>query len=151
MSEDDIQLALTIFADANREGVVDMVEAMEDDALWERNSKRMAPDVRVRFVTPDASGPIVMEQEYEGIEGLRTGWRAWTAPWDRYAIAVEDVIDAGDGRVVLLVTSTARMRDSETEVPQSAATTFVVKGGLIAEIDFYLDQQQAKRDAGLGR
>lgn len=149
MSEHDIQLAMTIFADAYREGVVDMVEAMEDDALWERNRKRIAPDVRVRFVTPDAGGPIVMEPEYEGIEGLRTGWRAWLAPWDRYAIAIEEVIDAGDGRVVLLVTSTARMRGTSTEVPQLAATTFVVKGGLIAEIDFYLDQQQAKRDAGL--
>ena len=149
MSEHDIQLALTIFADAYREGVVDMVQAIEDDALWERNSKRIAPDVRVRFVTPDAGGPVVMEQEYEGIEGLREGWRAWLAPWDRYAIAVEEVLDAGDGRVVLLVTSTARMRDSGTEVPQPAATTFVVERGLIAEVDFYLDPQQAKRDAGL--
>jgi hypothetical protein len=149
MTEQDVRLAISIFADATSEGVMDMAKAIEDDAMWERNRRLIAPDVRVHFVNPDSSGLVVMEQDYEGIEGLRQGWRRWLTPWDSYLITVEDVIDAGEGRVVVLVTSTARMRDSGAEVPQAAATTFVAEAGVISEIWFYLDQDQARRDAQL--
>ena len=149
MAEQDVRLALSIFADATTEGVLDMAKAIEDDAMWERNRKLMAPDVQVHFVNPDSGGLVVMEQDYEGIEGLRKGWRRWLEPWESYMITIEDWIDAGEGRVLVLVTSTARMKGSDAEVPQSAATKFVTEGGVIGEIWFYLDQAQARRDAGL--
>jgi hypothetical protein len=149
MSQEDVRLALSIFADATMDGVLDMAKAIEDDAMWERNRKSIAPDVQVHFVNPDSSGLVVMEQDYEGIEGLRQGWRRWLSPWEGYMINIEDVIDAGEGRVLVLVTSNARMKESGAEVPQSAATKFVVEAGVISEIWFYLDQDQARRDAQL--
>ncbi len=149
MSAEDVQLALTIFADATRDGVLDMAEAIADDDLWARNEERLADDVKVKFLNPPSGGVEIMEQDYVGIEGLRAGWRNWLEPWGSYLITIGEIIDAGNGRVLLLVTSVARMHESRTEVPESAATVFRVENGLIVEINFYLDQKQAREDAGL--
>jgi len=148
MSEQDVRLALSIFADATQGGMLDMAEAIADDELWDRNQQHFDPEAKIKFVIP-GDGVEVMEQEYVGIEGLRAGWRAWLVPWDSYLIVIDEIIDAGEGGVLLLVTSAARMRDTGAEVPQSAATRFVVKDDRIAEVNFYLDQQQARREAGL--
>jgi ketosteroid isomerase-like protein len=147
--EEDLWLAMMVFADVTSEGELDMAAAIEDDGLWKRNENLIAPDAKVRFVSPDVAGVQVMDQDFEGIEGLRTGWRTWLEPWDRYRIKIDEMLDAGGGLILVLVTSTARMRDSEMEVPQSAASMFRVKEGRIVEISFYLDQAQARRDAGL--
>jgi ketosteroid isomerase-like protein len=148
VSQDDLQLALAIFADATRDGELDMASAIEDETLWERNRERIAEDAKVTFVNPSV-GVKVMEQEYVGIDGLREGWRNWLAPWDRYRVVIDDWHDVGGGQVLVLVTSTARMRESGIEVPQSAASIFRADGGLIREIRFYLDQAQAREAAGL--
>ena len=147
MSDDDLQLALAIFAEVTRDGILDMSEAIDDEELWRRNEERIAEDVEVRFVPPPGGGVEVMAQDYVGIDGLRKGWRNWLEPWDSYQLTVEDFIDVGDGRVLVLVTSRARI--STTEVPQQAASMFRAKNGEIVEIAFYLDQDQARRDAGL--
>lgn len=85
MAAEDVQLALTIFADAVHDGALDMAVAIEDDELWKRNQERIAPDVAVRFVTPPGGGVEVMRQDYLGIDGLREGWRAWLEPVSRSA------------------------------------------------------------------
>jgi hypothetical protein len=54
MSDADLQLAVAIFADAARGGELDMVDAIEDDALWERNRERISEDAKVSFLTPEA-------------------------------------------------------------------------------------------------
>jgi ketosteroid isomerase-like protein len=144
-----VLVAAAIFADAAAPAAeFDMASVIEDDERWSRNSELFQPDAAIKFVPP-SEGVTVMEQEYRGIEGLRTGWRNWLDPWESYRISTEDVIDVGDGRVLVLVTSKARMRGTGTEVPQSAASLFFVEDGRITRINFYLDQQQARRDAGL--
>lgn len=122
MAAEDVQLALTIFADAVHDGALDMAVAIEDDELWKRNQERIAPDVAVRFVTPPGGGVEVMRQDYLGIDGLREGWRAWLEPWDRFELQIDEALDVGDGRVLVLVRTLARLRESTTEVPDRAAS-----------------------------
>jgi hypothetical protein len=150
MSAEDMELALMIFAEATGEdGVLDMAAAIADDELWARNAERIASDCEVRFANPPGVDLEVMVRDYVGIEGLRKGWRNWLEPWDSYLITIEDFIDIGDGRVLVLVTSRSRFRDSTADVAEKAASIFRVKDGVVVEIDFYLDQDQARRDAGL--
>lgn len=101
-----------------------MAVAIEDDELWKRNQERIAPDVAVRFVTPPGGGVEVMRQDYLGIDGLREGWRAWLEPWDRFELQIDEALDVGDGRVLVLVLvrTLARLRESTTEVPDRAAS-----------------------------
>jgi ketosteroid isomerase-like protein len=150
MADEDVRIAATIFAEPGpvAEPTFDMVAVIEDEERWSRNRELFQPDATIKFVTP-GEGVTVMQQEFTGIEGLRTGWRNWLDPWESYRIETEEVIDAGEGRILILVTSKARMRGTGAEVPQSAASLFFVEDGRIAGINFYLDQAQARRDAGL--
>jgi ketosteroid isomerase-like protein len=148
MSEADLQIAASFFGDVASTGVFDMAALVEDDEFWEGDEERVADDFVVRF--PVAEDAIqVMEQDYVGRDGFRRGWRTWLEPWDRYVVTIEEMLDAGDGRVLMMVSSKARMRGSDLEVPQSSAALFVIEDGKIVEIRFYLEQADARREAGL--
>jgi ketosteroid isomerase-like protein len=149
MSQDDVELVISAFAEAIQNGQVQMGAMIEDDEIWRRNRERFSPDVEVRFATPGTGGVSVMEQEFEGIEGLRDGWREWMKPWEQFRVELEETIDAGEGRVLVLGRATGRMRGAGAELPQEVAALCQVEEGRIVAVGFYLDQAQARRDAGL--
>jgi ketosteroid isomerase-like protein len=150
MSERDLEVVIMVFAEGAQElGRIEMGKMMRDDGIWERNRDRIDPEVEVRFVTPGDQGVQVMEQEFKGIEGLREGWAVWMEPWEEFWIEVDDYVDAGNGQVLALATATGRMRGTGAELPQEVAALARVEEGRIASVGFYLDQQQARRDAGL--
>jgi hypothetical protein len=139
---------VSLFSDAGPDAEFDLVEFAEDDDVWDRYRDLLSPGVEVEFVAPPG-GDRVMEQEFEGIDGLREGWRDWVAPWERFRIVTGEVIDAGEGRVLLLSQATGLMRDTRAEIPQETAVLARVDGGKIVAIGFYLSHEQARRDAGL--
>ena len=149
MSQQDVELVTNAFAEGLQGSQIEMRAFFEDDGIWARNAERFSPDVKVRFVTPRAGGVTIMEQEYEGIEGLRAGWHEWLEPWERFYVDLQDLIDAREGRVLFLGQATGSMRGSGTEVPQEVAGLCRVEDGRIVAVSFYLDQAQARRDAGL--
>lgn len=100
-------------------------------------------------MTPGDSGVGVMEQEFRGVEGLRDGWGVWMEPWEEFRVSVEEVVDTGDGQILVLASAVGRMRGTGAELPQEVAQLCRVVDGRITEVGFYLDQQQARRDAGL--
>ena len=148
MSEQDLQIAVSFFGDIASSGVFDMAALVEDEEFWKDDEERVADDFVVRF-PPAEDGIQVMEDDYVGREGFRKGWRTWLEPWDRYVITIDEMIDVGDGRVLMMVTSSARLRGSDTDVPQSSAALFQIEDEKIVEIRFYLEQDHARRDAGL--
>lgn len=150
VSQADVELVILVFAEgAEGVGRIEMGKLMLDDSIWERNRARFSTDVQVRFVTPGDGGVQVMQQDFRGIEGLREGWGVWMEPWEEFWVDVADYVDAGSGQVLVIANATARMRGAGTEVPQEVAALARVEDGRIAEVGFYLDQQQARRDAGL--
>jgi ketosteroid isomerase-like protein len=148
MTQEDIQLVISTFT---REAAteIEMGELMRDDQHWALISDRFNPDVQVKFVTPGDSGVGVMEQEFSGIDGLRVGWGVWMEPWDEFRVSVEDVVDTGDGQILVLASAIGRMRGTGAELPQEVAQLCRIEDGRIAGVGFYLDQGQARRDAGL--
>jgi ketosteroid isomerase-like protein len=149
MSEQELQTVLEFFGDVSEGGELDMVALTNDEELWAQNDDRVIETVRIRFVVPEEGGVQVMGQDFEGISGFREGWRTWLEPWDRYIVHVDEMIDSERGKILMLVSSRARMRGTNTEVPQSSAALFHLADGKIVEIGFYLDQEHARRDAGL--
>jgi ketosteroid isomerase-like protein len=150
MSESDVQLVMSVFVEALQEtGHIEMRTMVEDDEVWVRNAARFSPDVEVSFVTPNVGGVTVMQPDYEGIEGLRAGWREWMKPWEEFHLRLESVVDAVEGKVLVLAQASGQMPDSRAEVPQEVAALCRVAEGRIVAIGFYLDQAQARRDAGI--
>jgi ketosteroid isomerase-like protein len=149
MSQEDVELLISVFTRAGAPQV-EMGELMRDDEHWDSYEDRFSPDLDVTFVTPWDSGVGVMEQEFSGVDGLRQGWGVWMEPWEEFRVSVEEVVDSGDGQILVLASAVGRMRGTGAELPQEVAQLCRVEDGRITEVGFYLDQKQARRDAGLG-
>lgn len=150
MSDRHIQLVQGIFGDPALNQEVDMATVIDDEALWERNRDSIAPEMRVRFLIPEAGGVEIMNrQEFVGIEGLREGWRLWMEAWEYFRVSVEALSDVGDGQVLLLGRASVRTRSGGVEMTQDTAVLSRIEDDRIVSIGFYLDPDQARHDAGL--
>jgi ketosteroid isomerase-like protein len=148
MSQEDLELVIRAFSVAG-DPKVEMGALMRDDEFWRQNTDLFSENLTVRFVNPEQGGVQLMEQEFRGIDGLREGWGVWMQPWERFEVSVEDMVDAGDERVLVLGSAVVRTKESGAELPQEVGNLCRIQDGQIVEVDFYLDQDQARRDAQL--
>jgi ketosteroid isomerase-like protein len=126
----------------------DIIPLFRDDAI---NASMVAasepfftPDFRCVFVRED-----VGRAEYRGLGGLRTAWLDWLEPWEAYHPRVEDVIDAGAGRVVVLTCDHARPKGSNVMTQFLGAPVWTLREGRIARIEFYWNRSEGLAAAGL--
>jgi ketosteroid isomerase-like protein len=148
MSQEDIELVISVFT-VGGDPNVEMGKLMGDDEHWARHMDKFSPDLEVRFVIPGDAGVEVMEQEFRGIDGLREGWGVWMQPWEEFRVTVDEMIDAGDGKVLIQASAVGLMQGTGAEVPQEVAALSRIEDGRIVAVGYYLDQSQARRDAGL--
>ncbi len=128
--------------------LTDDLKATLDDEAFNRSLQEVVdPEAEVRFV--DAGGALGNWRVPEsGVEGLREGWRDWMEPWEQFWIRFAEVIDAGHGKVLSLGELRGRLQGG-AELTQLGAAYIRIRDEKIIAIDFYLDQDQARRDAGL--
>ena len=100
------------------------------------------------FSVPSIGGPGARDSG-RGLPALFETWREWLEPWERYWTEVEEFVDAGNSRVVVLLRDHGRPRGGGAEVVQSAASVWTVDDGRIARIDFYLAWAEALKAARL--
>lgn len=122
--------------------------ALDDEGALARLAEVVDAEAEIRFVAPDGGALGVMSGPFHGVEGLRAGWREWLEPWEQFRIEFEQNLDVGDGRVLSLVQLRAGMKGG-AEVSQQGASITQVRDGLIVAVNFYVDQEHARRDAGL--
>lgn len=150
MSDDDVQLVRRVFGSPEFGQPADIAAVVADDGHWIRNGDALAPDLTVRFVIPPSGLEVMDRQEFTGVEGLKEGWRIWMEAWESFMVSLAEVIDLDDGRVLLLSHAKVRTKSGGVEMDQDVAVLCRVVEDRITEAFFYLDQQQARRDAGLG-
>ena len=125
-----------------------VIPVWRDDAVFaaitEASADLLTPDFECVFVREDMG-----RATYEGVQGLRAAWLDWLMPWDSYTPGVEDVIDAGDGRVVVLTHDHARPRGSDAEVSFIGAPVWTVLDGKVARIEFYWSRDEGLKAVGL--
>jgi ketosteroid isomerase-like protein len=126
----------------------DLVPLFRDDAINAAIRTASEP-----FFTPDFECVFVRDDvgraTYFGLDGLRAAWLDWLLPWDSYKAGVEDVIDAGNGRVVVLTHDHARPKGSDAGVSFVGAPIWTVRAGKVARIEFYWDRAEGLRAVGL--
>ena len=148
MGREDVDIVREAFPVVTGGGTVDMGTFFEDDDTRLRVERGVAPDAEIEFETPDGGFVGDMAGPWRGAAGLRAGWEEWVAPWASFTFQGTEVIDAGGGRVLLLGDAVGRM-DSGVELETHGAALYTVRNGRIVKISHYLDQEQARRAAGL--
>src|SRR5206468_1006403 len=92
---------------------------------------------------------IIDAGEYRGRAGVERWLADWEAAWSDFGMDVEELIDAGSGRVVALVRMRATGRGSAVSVEREDAIVYELRDGLIARLDYYNDRSRALAAAGL--
>lgn len=145
MSQQDVELVRALLAPFEQG---DLIPMWRDDAIFagllEATGDRFTPDFECVFVRDD-----IKRSTYDGVEGLRAAWLDWLEPWASYHAGVEEVVDAGGGRVVVLTRDHARPKGASAEVDFLGAPIWTVRDGKIARIEFYFNRAEGLAAAGL--
>jgi ketosteroid isomerase-like protein len=86
---------------------------------------------------------------YHGPDGFRAFWLEWGNTFESLRIDVDQMIDAGDDKVVSLVRQTGRTRTGGVEISEEAAAVWTIRGGRLHRVEFHLDRETALKTAGL--
>ena len=93
---------------------------------------------------------VGVEDDYLGPDGVRRYLRAVYEAFEDYRPEVEQIIDAGEGRVLTLAVEHGRGRGSGAEV-QAAKTAhlWTLRDGKAVRLDLFLDRERALEAVGL--
>jgi ketosteroid isomerase-like protein len=132
MSQENVEVvrrALTAFEDRGVDGVAE---------YWD-------PDIDWRAIegAPDDIGV------FSGRDAMRRYYEQWYEMFDDLRGHAEELIDAGDDRVVGVTHVTARMKGSDAEVDMRLAIVYTVQNGVIVRGREYATREQALEAAGL--
>jgi uncharacterized protein len=86
---------------------------------------------------------------HRGRDRVRAALSSFMTEWEDFAVEVEDLIAAADGRVVMLVHLTGRGRGSGVPLDFREANIFTIRGGRIVSVREYFDRERALEAVGL--
>ena len=86
---------------------------------------------------------------YRGREGVAEAIRVWAGTWEDWTWEIEELIDAGDDRVLMVVREFGRGKGSGVEVVQQTFWVFTLRDGQIVHAKVFVDKSQALEAAGL--
>ena len=145
MSQKDVEIVRQLLGPFEQG---DIAPQFRDDAVWASMTPASAPyftsDFECVFVRDD-----VGRAAYSGLDGLRAAWLDWLLPWESYHAQVEDVLDAGEGRVLVLTRDYGRPKGANAEVYFVGAPVWTVRDGKVARIEFYWNRAEGLAAAGL--
>src|SRR5450759_2025873 len=145
MSQNDVEIVRRLLGPFEQD---DIVPLFRDEAISASITAASAPfftaDFECVFVRDD-----VGRAAYWGLDGLRAAWLDWLLPWESYHAGVEDVIDAGDGRVRVLTNDHARPKGVRAEVSFAGAPVWIGRDGKVARIEFYWNRTDGLAAVGL--
>jgi ketosteroid isomerase-like protein len=145
MSQQDVEIVRRLLGPFEQG---DLVPLFRDEAISASITSASAP-----YVTSDFECVFVRDDvgrsSYSGLEGLRAAWLDWLLPWDSYNAGVEDVIDAGEGRVLVLTNDRACPKGASAEVTFLGAPVWTVRDGKVSRIEFYWNRAEGLAAAGV--
>lgn len=104
-------------------------------------------DPDVEFDTTSSPGPYA--GIYRGHEAVRGFMRHWLGTWADYEIEADEVIDAGDDLVVVVLTERGRGRGSGVRVQNQLAQVWTMRDGKAIRINRYSTRAEALEAVGL--
>jgi ketosteroid isomerase-like protein len=88
---------------------------------------------------------------YRGKEAVARYFTQFTESFDEFTVEVEDSVDLGEDRVLMLFLLRTRGKESGATVEAHPGWIFTIREGKAAQIEAYLDRNEAYAAAGLER
>jgi ketosteroid isomerase-like protein len=131
MPEETEFLARNIIAAFNSEGIDAALEYADPEIEW------IAP-------------PEWLEDRlYEGHEGVKRLALFWMTQFDEYRLGLEEFIDLGEGRAVMLLHQHGRIKASNAPVEQPVGWIVETRAGKIRKVEVYFSWEATTAAAGL--
>jgi SnoaL-like protein len=126
----------------------DAVAAVRDDQLLARLEQLE------ELAWPDFDGAMVgstpsARNEWKGVDGLVAAWADWLQPFDSHRTEIEEMREAGNDCVVILLRQIARPKGATADVENMGAAVVWTRDGKLSRIEFHIDRTVAIRAAGL--
>jgi ketosteroid isomerase-like protein len=87
---------------------------------------------------------------YEGLDGLREGWRDFLGAFETIRIHPEAVYESADSDCVAeFVRLTGRPKGVAADVDQEAAAVWRLREGRLCRVEFHMDRSSALRSADI--
>jgi ketosteroid isomerase-like protein len=130
---------------------VEIVRRMYDAWMagdYEMVFSTYASDIRLN---PDPEAWWVgVDEDYLGHDGVRRYMRAVYEAFEDYRPEIEQIIDAGEGRVLTLAVEHGRGRGSGAEVQaMNTAHLWTLRDGKAVRLDLFMDRERALEAVGL--
>jgi ketosteroid isomerase-like protein len=137
MSEADVQLF---------QSWAQLAAGAEDPLdFWYENVWAEDIDHRAIEGAPDDHGPII------GRDAMRAYLADWYEMFDGFEVAVEDLIDAGEGLVLTVYRISGQAKASGVPVETTLATVWTIRDGKIVRGREYLATDEALKAVGLAQ
>jgi ketosteroid isomerase-like protein len=131
MSQENVEVVVE-FGQAFARGVDAMAEFWDPDINWRA-----------------AEGEIDDAGELHGRQAVRRHAQDWFDMFDDLAVVAEEVIDAGDDRVVAVLCMTGRAKASGIETEIRFSVVYTLRDGTIVQGREYMQKEQALEAVGL--
>ena len=131
MSEENVDIVRRAVDAANRRDLATL------DSLWSEEG-----ELHSRLAATEG-------QVFRGRQGIRDYFAWLDEAFEELRSEVEEIIDAGEDRVVALLIARARGKASGVPSTQRFAVVFTFQGKRIARADSYLSRAEALEAAGL--
>ena len=132
MSREDVQQVVGGIEAFNRRDFEAATAGFHPDIQWIAGAD-LVPDAEV----------------YRGREGVMEFWRTWLDAMDDFKLDVEDTLDVGDGRVLIVTRATGRGKDSGVPVEGRIAQLWELRDGLSVRARMYPSRQAALEAEGI--
>ncbi len=135
MSEENVEIVRRAWDAFSRGDVAEAYEVIAADIDFD--------------VSRDIWGAVVGGGHYRGVEGITKWFQDLYSAWDTFEMDAEELIDAGNDRVIMVLFARGRGRSSGIEVEHRPAGIGTLRDGKIARIVWFPTREEALEAAGL--
>jgi ketosteroid isomerase-like protein len=132
MSQENVEIVrklLTEFATTHKA----VARLTTPDSVWDMGTFRGWPDV----------------PEYVGPNGFDEFFAKWTDPYEDWDMDLDDLRDAGNDRVLAIVTQRGRLRETDDWVELRFGLIITLTAGLVSHTEAFATRAEALEAAGL--
>jgi ketosteroid isomerase-like protein len=104
-------------------------------------------DAAQSFYAPDAVWDAREVSTFEGRAAIRSFWEDWIEAYENFEIEPEEIVDLGNGVVLIALLQTARLAGSSSDVLLREAWVGSWVDGAVARLTTYRDIDEARAAA----